>query len=180
MKRLFLRLAVKDHRRAAAYALGAAVMLVPANVLPVIRTSASGETRTDTIFSSIVGLCEQGLWVIGAIVFTASILVPFLKLVGLGWLLLAARRGPRGHARSLTRLYAALDFIGRWSMLDVFLVAFLTGVVQFGPLATVEPRSGIIAFATAVVLTMLATHAFDPRVFWAQANSDSPPPTPAP
>ena len=168
MNRLARLFPPKDHARAAALAVAATCMLVPANFLPVISMSASGQTRTDTILSSIKGLCEQDLWVVGAIVFTASIVVPLLKLFGLAWLLFAVRRGPRGRARGLTKLYAALDAIGRWSMLDVFLVAFLTGVVQFGPLATVEPRSGLIAFATVVVLTMLATRAFDPRALWAE------------
>jgi paraquat-inducible protein A len=152
---------------ATALALAAAVMLVPANLLPVLSTSSGGEARTDTIFSGIVGLWNEGMWAIAAIVFVASILIPILKLLGLGWLLLATVH-PRWQRRRrlLTRLYAALDFIGRWSMLDVFLVAFLAGVVQFGVLATVEPRSGIIAFAAAVVLTVLATDAFNPRLLW--------------
>jgi paraquat-inducible protein A len=173
MNRFHDRTPAKNHGWAAALAVAAAIMLVPANLLPVIRSSSSGEIRSDTILSSIVGLCEQGLWVVGGIVFIASILVPLLKLLGLAWLLFAAHNGPRGRSRQLTRLYAALDFIGRWSMLDVFLVAFLTGIVQFGPLATIEPRSGIIAFAAAVVLTMLATLAFDPRVFWPESTNAS-------
>jgi paraquat-inducible protein A len=152
--------------RVAALALAAVVMLVPANLIPVISTNLSGQVRNDTIFSGITALWKQGLWGIAAIVFTASILVPFLKLAGIAVLLFAARHRPTRHARLLTRLYAAIDFIGRWSMLDVFLVAFLSGLVQFGSLASVAPRPGIIAFAAAVVLTMLATGAFDPRTLW--------------
>jgi paraquat-inducible protein A len=167
------------HRRASctqatALALAAGAMLVPANLLPVLNTNISGAVRTDTIFSGTVALCEDGFWVLGAIVFTASILIPLLKLFGLGWLLWAVHRGPGEHAPQLTKLYAILDFIGRWSMLDVFLSGFLAGIVKFGSLATIEPRPGIIAFAFAVVLTMLATHAFDPRLLW-----DEPPPEPA-
>jgi paraquat-inducible protein A len=151
---------------AAALALAAAAMLVPANVLPVLDTRVSGVSRTDTIFSGIVELWRQGLWAIALIVFLASMLIPALKLAGLGWLLLATRPGARPDARRLTRVYLALDFIGRWSMLDVFLVGFLAGLVRFGALTTVEPRSGIAAFAAAVVLTVLATKVFDPRVLW--------------
>jgi paraquat-inducible protein A len=167
-----------EHRRkscaqAAALALAAAVMLVPANVLPVLTTNLSGELRTDTIFSGTVGLAEDGLWVLAAIVFTASILIPFLKLAGLAWLLRAAHRGAGERAARLTKLYGALDFIGRWSMLDVFLAAFLAGVVQFGSLAKVEPRPGIVAFAAAVVLTMLATHTFDPRILWDEPPAET-------
>lgn len=154
--------------RAAALAVAASVMLVPANVLPVLSTNTGGQPRTDTIMSGIIGLWQDGMWGIAAIVFVASILIPLLKLVGLGWLLFAARRGGTHNSRALTRLYAALDFIGRWSMLDVFLVAFLAGAVQFGALATIEPRTGIVAFAAAVVLTVLATDAFDSRLLWSR------------
>jgi paraquat-inducible protein A len=154
--------------RSAALALAAGVMLVPANLLPVLSTNMAGSARTDTIMSGIIGLWHDGMWAISAIVFIASILIPLLKLVGLAWLLVAVRRRTTRHRRGLTRLYTSLDFIGRWSMLDVFLVAFLAGAVQFGVLATVEPRSGIIAFAAAVVLTILATDAFDPQLIWAE------------
>ncbi len=160
--------------RAAALALAAAVMLVPANFLPVLSTNSGGQARTDTILSGIIGLWNDGMWAIAAIVFVASILIPLLKLAGLAWLLVATRRRALASRRGLTKLYAALDLIGRWSMLDVFLVAFLAGVLQFGSLATIEPRSGIVAFAAAVVLTVLATDAFDPRLLWAETEAPSP------
>lgn len=166
--------------RPTALALAAAVMLVPANVLPVLSTKTGGSARTDTIMSGIISLWHDGMWAISAIVFVASILIPLLKLVGLAWLLLAVRfRAVRGR-RKLTRLYAGLDFIGRWSMLDVFLVAFLAGAVQFGALATIEPRSGVVAFAAAVVLTILATDSFDPKLIWAEPRTKSSAPPAAP
>lgn len=170
MKRRRLRLRSEKLANATAFTVAAAVMLIPANFLPILSTQTSGHRRTDTIFSGTVELWRQGLWVIAAIVFVASIVIPVLKLAGLGWLLLQARRGPPRDARRLTRLYGVLDFIGRWSMLDVFLVAFLSGIVRFGAFSTVEPRNGIIAFAIAVILTVLATHAFDPRVLWRGAS----------
>jgi paraquat-inducible protein A len=160
----------KNPSTAAALALAAAIMLVPANLLPVLSTETSGRNRSDTIFSGTVELWRQGLWVLAIIVFTASIIIPALKLVGLGWLLLNARRGATVDSRRLTRIYAVLDFIGRWSMLDVFLATFLTGLVQFGEFSTVTARSGIVAFAAAVVLTVLATQAFDPRILWRGAS----------
>ena len=166
--------------RATALAIAAAVMLVPANLLPVLSTNTGGLARTDTILSGIVGLWDDGLWAIAAIVFTASILIPLLKLLGLGWLIVAARRRSPHHRRGLTRLYASLDFIGRWSMLDVFLVGFLAGTVQFGALATIEPRRGIVAFAAAVVLTVLATDAFDPHLLWTEPTAPAPAPAPSP
>lgn len=168
------RLPVSSHC-AAALALAATAMLVPANVLPVMHVAqAGGPVMEATIFTGVRLLAEQNLWILAAIVFTASVLVPLLKLVGMGFLLWGAHRGSGRHARGLTRLYLLLDFIGRWSMLDVFLVGFLTGAVRFGRLAAVEPRSGIIAFAAVVVLTMLATHAFNPRLLWARAATAPP------
>jgi paraquat-inducible protein A len=164
----------KNNSTAAALALAAAVMLVPANLLPVLTTETSGRNRTNTIFSGATELWHHGLWAIAIIVFVASILIPVLKLIGLGWLLLSTRHGAPKNPRRLTRIYSALDFIGRWSMLDVFLAAFLTGLVQFGELSTVEPRGGIVAFGAAVVLTVLATAAFDPRILW-QKDASSPP-----
>ena len=163
--------------RSAALAVAAGIMLVPANVLPVLSTKIGGAARTDTIMSGIIGLWHDGMWVISAIVFVASILIPLLKLLGLAVLMLAVRGRRVRRPRALTRLYSSLDFIGRWSMLDVFLVAFLAGAVQFGALATIEPRSGIVAFAAAVVLTVLATDAFDPRLIW---SAPSQPGQPAP
>ncbi len=163
----------KNTSTAAALAVAAAVMLVPANLLPVLSTANAGRIQTDTILSGTRSLWRHDLSAIAIIVFTASILIPILKVVGIGWLVISARRR-RGDPRRLTRLYATLDFIGRWSMLDVYLVAFLAGLVQFGSLATVQPRSGIVAFAAAVVLTMLATRAFDPRILWPDSRRLAP------
>ena len=150
------------------------MLLFPANLLPVLTTETSGDNRTDTIFSGAMELGHQGLWGLAAIVFTASILIPGMKLVGLAYLLLSPPREDRAHARRLTRVYAILAFIGRWSMLDVFLAAFLVGLVQFGEFATVEARSGLIAFAAVVILTVLATESFDPREIWSDQNHPTP------
>lgn len=143
-------------------------MLVPANLLPIVETKLAGDARIDTIWSGVVELYETGLWPLAAIVFTASFAIPIFKLAGLGSLLIAVHK-PRidsRRQRAFTRLYAAIDAVGRWSMLDVFLVAFLAGVVRFGAPASVVPQPGIVAFAAAVVLTVLATQAFDPRLLW--------------
>ncbi|HZL44632.1 MAG TPA: paraquat-inducible protein A [Opitutaceae bacterium] len=163
----------RNRSTSAALAVAAAVMLVLANLFPVLATETSGSNRTDTIFSGAMELGHQGLWPIAAIVFSASILIPVLKLAGLAGLLLGPHGGARAHSRKFTRIYAAIDFIGRWSMLDVFLAAFLVGLVRFGEMATVEPRGGIVAFAAAVVLTVLATEAFDPREIWRTQENES-------
>jgi paraquat-inducible protein A len=153
-------------------------MLIPAYALPVMHLGILGQTASDTtILSGIIQLWRQGLGGLAAIVFTASFLVPLMKLAGLGWLLFAASCKTNSKPRTLTRVYGAIDLIGRWSMLDVFLVAFLSGAVRFGKLASVHPRPGVAAFGGVVVLTMLATHQFDPRVLWAEtrrSDSDTP------
>lgn len=159
-------------QRSAAFALAGLVMLVPANVLPVLTSNLLGERRTDTIFSGVMSLYRDGLWGIALIVFTASIVVPLVKLVSLGFLIYAARGGPSPRRRGLTRLYAFVKFIGRWSMLDVFLVAFLSGAVRFGTIASVQPEPGVIAFAAAVVLTIFATETFDSRLLWEHEPTD--------
>lgn len=150
-----------------AFAVAAIVMSVPANLLPVMRMSIMGQPPSEpTIYGGVVLLWQQGLWPLGLIVFTASILVPLFKLSALGWLLWCARRRRRSGSRVATRLYTVINAIGRWSMLDVFLVAFLCGAVRFGQLATVQPRAGIVAFAAVVVCTVLAAESFDPRWLW--------------
>jgi paraquat-inducible protein A len=161
-------------QRSAAFALAGLVMLVPANVLPVLSSNLFGAARTDTIMSGVLSLYRDGLWGIALIVFAASIAVPLLKLVSLGLLLRAAHRGTSRHRRGLTRLYAFVRFVGRWSMLDVFLVAFLTGAVRFGSLASVRPEPGVIAFAAAVLLTVFATESFDSRLLWDQDATPEP------
>jgi paraquat-inducible protein A len=161
--------------QSAAFAAAALVMLVPAYALPVTHLGTLGLPAQDTtILSGIQQLWEDNLPALAAIVFTASFAVPIFKLIGLAWLLVAAGRKAPRNPRRLVRLYGLIDFIGRWSMLDVFLVAFLSGAVRFGVLADVQPRPGIIAFSAVVVLTMLATHRFDPRLLWPDAvNQES-------
>ena len=178
MKRRFLPGPAKGHTTAAALAITAAIMLVPANLLPVLSTETTGENRDDTIFSGAVQLWQHNLAPIAIIVFVASIIIPVVKLAGLTWLMLATRRGPARRPLVLTRVYNLLDDIGRWSMLDVFLAAFLTGLIEFGEFATVRARAGIVAFAAAVILTVLATEAFDPRTIWNSPPDNRPTPTP--
>jgi paraquat-inducible protein A len=178
MKRTLFTFKSSSNTNAAALGLAAAVMLVPANLLPVLSTASAGSDRDDTIFSGALELWRHHLAPIAIIVFTASIIIPFAKLLGLAWLLFKTRHGPPANPRQLTRIYNALDFIGRWSMLDVFLAAFLTGLVEFGQLATVQARSGIVAFAAAVILTVLATEAFDPGTLWHDTLRSTPASTP--
>lgn len=152
--------------RSAALGLSAIILLVPAYLLPVMSIAQFGREQADTIFSGVGKLWAHGQWGIALIVFTASLLVPLLKLLSLGLLLAVARWPGLVPAATLGRLHRLLHIIGPWSMLDIFLVAFLCGIVRFDGLATVVARPGALAFAAVVVLTMLATEAFDPRLLW--------------
>lgn len=157
--------------RSAALALAALIMLVPAYTLPVLSIEKLGREQADTIPSGIWGLWNQGMWGIAVIVFAASLIVPLLKLAGLAMLLAAARWPGIASMHMLGRLHGVISVIGRWSMLDVFLLAFLCGLVRFGDIASVGVRPGAVAFASVVILTMLATAAFDPGTINASAQT---------
>lgn len=143
-------------------ALGAMFMLVPAYALPFMRVERLGHHSSDTIFTSVQKLWHQGMWGIAMIVFTASLLVPLLKLTGMAFLLASSRRHGTVNVGA-ARLHAWVHFVGRWSMLDIFLVAFLCGIVRFPGVATINPGPGAFAFAVACILTILSTLTFDPR-----------------
>ncbi|MDE2503675.1 MAG: paraquat-inducible protein A, partial [Burkholderiales bacterium] len=152
--------------RCAALLLAAALLYVPANLLPVSVLASLQGSESDTIFGGIVLLWQGGSWPLALLVLVASIVVPMAKLVVLSYLLLAVRLGwQRGRTRR-ARLYRALVAIGRWSMLDIYVVALLAALVRIPALAAITPGPGAIAFGAVVVLTMLATHAFDPRLIW--------------
>jgi paraquat-inducible protein A len=105
------------------------------------------------------------MYPIAALVFTASIMVPVLKILALGWLIFARNRSI-AVAQEKTRVYRIVELVGRWSMVDIFMIGILTALVQLGNLATIVPGAGALAFASVVVLTMLASSTFDPRSVW--------------
>lgn len=146
--------------------LAALVLYIPANVLPIMHTSTLYNDSSTTILGSVVTLWHGGAWDIALIIFIASVGVPVTKFLVLGLLLITVQRGNRRSRRERTVLYRALELIGYWSMLDVFVAALLVSLVQFGVLGAVEPRLGILFFGLVVVLTMLATQSFDPRLIW--------------
>ena len=122
--------------------------------------------QRDTILSGVVFLWESGSWPLALLVFVASIVVPLFKLLMLGGLLLSVQLGWQGHRHARSRLYRVLEFVGRWSMLDIYVVTMLSALVQIQSLATIAVGSGAVAFGGVVVLTMLATLRFDPRLIW--------------
>jgi paraquat-inducible protein A len=150
----------------AALLITASLLYIPANLLPVMHTHTFFDDEDDTIMSGVISLAHQGAWPIALLVFFASIVVPLLKLVALGEILIAVSRKSLQHARQRSRLFRIVEFVGRWSMLDVFAVGILVALVQIQSLAVVEVRPGALAFAAVVVLTMLAAQSFDERLLW--------------
>ena len=149
-----------------AYLLAAVVLYVPANLLPVMESGGLFQSQSDTIWSGVVYLWRTGSQFLAVIVFTASMLIPVAKILSLAWLLVQAQlRSTRAPMRR-ARLYRATHYIGRWSMVDMFVGATLVGLVQLGAIGTILPGPGAIFFAAVVVLTMLASESFDPRLTW--------------
>jgi paraquat-inducible protein A len=146
--------------------IAATILYVPANLLPIMTVVSLGSGEADTILSGVKALIAAGMWPVALLVFFASITVPVLKVVGLVYLLVATRRGSTARRLDRTRMYRVIEAVGRWSMVDIFMIAILVGLVSLGELATIEPGTGAVAFAAVVILTMLASHAFDPRLMW--------------
>ncbi|MGH8803093.1 MAG: paraquat-inducible protein A [Casimicrobiaceae bacterium] len=146
--------------------LAAAICYIPANILPVLTTTTLGSSEPDTIMGGVVFLYNSGSWPLALIVLIASVMVPLGKLVALAYLLITVQRGKRGGARERVRLYRLVEFVGRWSMLDVFVVTFTVALIQLHPLMSVEPGAGVLFFAAVVILTMVAAETFDPRLIW--------------
>ena len=149
-----------------ALVIAAAICYIPANMLPVLTTTTFGSAESDTIMGGVVFLYTSGSWPLALIVLIASVMVPLGKLVALVYLLIVVQRGSVGDMRQRTRLYRMVEFIGRWSMLDVFVDTFTVALIQLQPLMSVEPGPGVLFFAAVVVLTMLAAESFDPRLIW--------------
>ena len=144
----------------------AALCYLPANLLPIMKITSLGRAQADTIMSGVVYLLLHGMWPLAVVVFTASVFVPVLKLAILLTLLVSVHRRSRWRPVDRTRLYRITEAIGRWSMVDIFVVTILVALVRLGNLATVEAQTGAVFFGSVVVLTMLAAESFDPRLIW--------------
>lgn len=149
-----------------AFLIAACVLYVPANLLPVLHTGTLFNQQTDTIMSGVIHLWVTGSWFLAVIVFIASIVVPLAKLASLSYLAWTAQRRSLWRPQRRANLYRATHYIGRWSMVDIYVGATLVALVHLGPFASIEPGPGAIAFGAVVVLTMLATMSFDPRLTW--------------
>ena len=142
------------------------VLYVPANVYPVLTVVQLGAGAPSTIVGGVEELLSSGMYPLAALVFFASVVVPMLKLVGLVTMLVATQAGWAGRLRDRTALFRFVRAIGRWSMIDVFMISILVALVQFGAVVTIAPGFGAVAFAAVVILTMFAAEAFDPRLMW--------------
>jgi paraquat-inducible protein A len=159
-------------RRTWALIMSAALLAIPANVLPVMTIVKLGRGGPSTILGGTVELIHVGLWGLALLVFVASILVPLIKLGALSFLLLSTSRGSGYKLLLRTRLFRLVALIGRWSMLDIFATMMLVTLARFGWLGNVMPGLGASAFCGVVVLTMLASKSFDPRLMWDAAGAN--------
>jgi len=158
-------------QRTWAFLIGAAVCYIPANLLPVLTTTTAAGADSDTILQGVVLLWSPTGWPLSLIVLIASIMIPIGKIAAIAYLLITVQRGSIKNNVQRARLYRMVEFIGRWSMVDVFVDTFTAALVQLQPLMSVEPASGLVFFAAVVVLTMLAAESFDPRLIWDSSSS---------
>jgi paraquat-inducible protein A len=152
--------------RTTALLVAATLLYVPANVLPVMTVVHTGKTQTTTIVEGAQVLFDTGQPVVAALVIFASVVVPVVKVFGLTWMIVATSRRSTSRLRDRAALYRLIELFGRWSMLDIFMISILIALVKLGALVTIRVEPGAVWFAGVVVLTMLATAAWDPRLAW--------------
>ncbi len=146
--------------------IAAYILYIPANLLPVMTVISFGKGEADTILSGVKELIHAGMLPIALLVFFASITVPVLKLLLLTYLLLSVQYQSQWRPRERTVLYRITESVGRWSMIDIFMISILIALVKLEAVATIEPGPGAISFAAVVILTMFAAMSFDPRLIW--------------
>ncbi|WAC09079.1 MAG: paraquat-inducible protein A [Thermodesulfobacteriota bacterium] len=157
-------------QRTWALIIAALICYIPANVLPVMVSTTLGSSEDDTILSGVVLLYKTGSWHLALIVLIASVMIPLAKIMALAYLLITVQlRSIEGRQERL-RLYRLVEFVGRWSMLDVFVVTFTVALIQLQPLMSIKPGAGVLFFAAVVILTMIAAECFDPRTIWDSSN----------
>ncbi|HEY4072493.1 MAG TPA: paraquat-inducible protein A [Herbaspirillum sp.] len=160
-------------QRTWAFVIAACILYIPANLMPVMVTSTLLDEQRDTIMSGIIYFWVSGEWGLAVVVFVASFMVPLFKLSAMILMLISTQNRATWRLLQRARLYRLLEFIGRWSMLDVFVVSILAGLVQIQGFATITPGPGVAAFGSVVVLTMLASISFDPRLAWDHLQNNS-------
>jgi paraquat-inducible protein A len=161
-------------QRTLAFLVAAVLLYIPANLLPVMGTASALGEFEHTLLGGIAELWHAGSYELAAIVFIASIAVPIVKIGALLLLLVTAARRSRWKQLERARLYRLVETVGHWSMLDVFVVVVLVGMVRFGAFASVSPEPGLLAFGGVVIATMLAASSFDPRLIWPEDDDTAP------
>ena len=156
--------------RAWALLIAALLCYLPANLLPIMTSTSLGESQSDTIISGVRYLLIEGMWPLALIVFVASICIPVLKITVLSLLLVSVSMRWQWRPAERSRMYRIVDLVGRWSMVDIFVVSVLVALVRMGNFAAVQAEAGAFFFAAVVVLTMLAATSFDPRLIWDAAE----------
>ncbi len=156
----------KSIARTWALVIAAIIFYIPANVLPITHTASFAGVQSDTIMSGVIYFVQSGSWPVALIIFVASVFVPLMKLLILIILMISVQFRWRWRPVDRTRLYRLTEAIGRWSMLDIFVVTILVALVHFGSLANISAGAGAIYFAAVVVITMFAAESFDPRLIW--------------
>ncbi|MEJ2656666.1 MAG: paraquat-inducible protein A [Desulfobacterales bacterium] len=146
--------------------LAAAIFYVPANVLPITIVTSLGKKQADTIISGVMYFISTGMWPIALVIFVASVFVPLLKLLTLSYLASSVQRKSRWRPGDRTKIYRMTEIVGRWSMVDVYVVSILVAMVNLGALATVEAGPAAVYFCSVVIITMFAAMSFDPRLIW--------------
>ena len=149
-----------------ALVLAAVIFYIPANVLPITTVISLGKAQSDTIMSGVIYFLHTGMWPIALVIFLASIFIPLMKLLVLIFLLISVQRKSTWRQQDRTRLYRFVEVIGRWSMVDIFVVTILVALVHLGGLATIHAGPGAIFFGAVVVITIIAARSFDPRLIW--------------
>jgi len=159
--------------RTAAFSLAALILYIPANIYPILRMNYYGAYSENTVWEGCVNLFNDDQWFVAGIVFLASIVIPFFKLLGLFFLVITTKlRSARGRQQR-TWIYKIIAVIGPWAMLDVFLLSVLVALVKLQQIATVLPGRGLLAFTAVVLLTILASASFDPKLIWEETEQPS-------
>lgn len=153
-------------QRTWALLIAAALLYIPANLLPIMEVASIKGRQSSTILSGVITFWHMRAYPVAVIIFTASVLIPLLKVAALVWLCLAAQGKAGASPKALSRVYHITELLGRWSMVDVFVVAVLICLVRLGALMTITPGPAAAAFSGVVILTMFAAMTFDPRLIW--------------
>ena len=146
------------------------ILYVPSMVLPITTVASLGAVQSDTIMSGVILFIQSGSWEIALVIFVASIIVPMMKLLILVYLLVSVQRKSQWRPRDRAKLYRLTEFVGRWSMVDIYVVTILVALVNLGVLADIDAGPAAFYFAAVVIITIFAARTFDPRLIWDEAR----------